>query len=117
MTEESERTCRFCGKPTAEHEFWRGGDNKRKWAHVECIMKAGREAIASSFASRSTASCDRTEMMAAELGRLVILGKSADEMQVEMLRMFPEATMEDWQRACGMVAALRLVVRKPEGNA
>jgi len=41
-----ERVWRFCGKPSGEREFFTL-PGRRHWAHSECMLQAGREAMAS----------------------------------------------------------------------
>jgi len=42
-----ETICRFCGKPTTKSEFYMLPRSSRQWAHFECMVKAGRRAMAS----------------------------------------------------------------------
>ena len=43
---DDKQVCRYCGKPTEVHEFWRCG-GERRWAHVNCMLIEGRKLIAS----------------------------------------------------------------------
>ena len=43
---DARRVCRFCGKPSGEREFFTL-PGRRHWAHFECMLQAGREAMAS----------------------------------------------------------------------
>jgi hypothetical protein len=46
MTECSDHTCKYCGKPTTECEFFTLPSG-RVWAHIECMLREGEKLLKS----------------------------------------------------------------------